>query len=278
MNSNSVLNSSVTENGQRVNRWSFVALGFLATISFFLASLCLVGVVDLALRLLDQPPFFTRQAWTCPEVPAPVIVDTFPVQPVSVVPAPAVPATPPVFAGLHILGSRIVFILDKSGSMGRRLEGPNGAKDNWRALRAEIKKVLVALSDEQVFALFLYDNHSFFYPENGMLAADITTIAKTMDWFDGYKPSGRTDPVPSLVLAFKTLNPDIIVLMSDGMFNKPEQLLAVIAELNAEKRVTIDTVSFPGGNEYVRSMMQKIAAENNGTWKDYIIDSRGNVP
>ena len=280
MNSNSALNSAVTESGQRVSRWSFVVLGFLATLSFFLASLCLVGVVDLALRLLDQPPFFTRQIWTCSAVTTPfipIIVDTFPV-----VPAPVVPATPPVFAGLQILGSRIVFILDKSGSMGGKkgslLEGPGGAKDNWRALRAEIKKVLVALSNEQVFALFLYDSQSFFYPENGMLATDSTAIAKTMDWFDGYSPSEGTNPVPSLVLAFTSLNPDTIVLMSDGMFNEPEQVLAVIAELNAEKRVRIDTVSFPGGNEDVRSMMQKIAAENNGTWKDYIIDSRGNVP
>ena len=293
MNSNTALNSAVTESGQRVSRWSFVVLGFLATLSFFLASLCLVGVVDLALRLLDQPPFFTRQIWTCSAVTTPfipIIVDTFPVVPTPVVPTPVVPATtppvvpatPPVFAGLQILGSRIVFILDKSGSMGGKkgslLEGPGGAKDNWRALRAEIKKVLVALSNEQVFALFLYDSQSFFYPENGMLATDNTTIAKTMDWFDGYSPSEGTNPVPSLVLAFTSLNPDTIVLMSDGMFNEPEQVLAVIAELNAEKRVRIDTVSFPGGNEDVRSMMQKIAAENNGTWKDYIIDSRGNVP
>ena len=271
MNSNTALNSAVTESGQRVSRWSFVVLGFLATLSFFLASLCLVGVVDLALRLLDQPPFFTRQAWTCSAVPAPVVPATTP---------PVVPATPPVFAGLQILGSRIVFILDKSGSMGGKkgslLEGPGGAKDNWPALRAEIEKVLVALSNKQVFALFLYDDKSFFYPENGMLAADSTTIKETMDWFNPFKPGGDTNPEPSLRRAFTSLHPDTIVLMSDGRF--AEQVLAVIAELNAEKRVRIDTVSFPGGNEYVRSMMQKIAAENNGTWKDYIIDSRGNVP
>ena len=217
----------------------------------------------------------------------PIIVDTFPVVPTPVVPtpvvpAPVVPATPPVFAGLQILGSRIVFILDKSASMGGKkgslLEGPGGAKDNWPALRAEIKKVLVALSNKQVFAIFLYDDKSVFYPENGMLAADSTTIAKTMVWFNPFKPGGNTNPVPSLRRAFTSLNPDTIVLMSDGVFNKSEQVLAVIAELNAEKRVRIDTVSFPGGDENVRSMMQKIAAENKGTWKDYNIDSRGNVP
>ena len=260
MNSNSALNSAVTESGQRVSRWSFVVLGFLATLSFFLASLCLVGVVDLALRLLDQPPFFTRQAWTCSAVPAPVVPATTP---------PVVPATTPVFAGLQVVGNRIVFILDKSGSMDGH---------NWRALRAEIKKVLVALSNKQVFAIFLYHDKSVFYPENGMLAADSTTIAKTMVWFNPFKPGGNTNPVPSLRRAFTSLNPDTIVLMSDGVFNKSEQVLAVIAELNAEKRVRIDTVSFPGGDENVRSMMQKIAAENNGTWKDYNIDSRGNVP
>ena len=258
MNSNTALNSAVTESGQRVSRWSFVVLGFLATLSFFLASLCLVGVVDLALRLLDQPPFFTRQAWTCSAVPAPVVPATTP---------PVVPATPPVFAGLQVVGNRIVFILDKSGSMDGH---------NWPALRAEIEKVLVALSNKQVFALFLYDDKSFFYPENGMLAADSTTIKETMDWFNPFKPGGDTNPEPSLRRAFTSLHPDTIVLMSDGRF--AEQVLAVIAELNAEKRVRIDTVSFPGGDENVRSMMQKIAAENNGTWKDYIIDSRGNVP
>ena len=266
MNSNSVLNSAVTESGQRVSRWSFVVLGFLATLSLFLASLCLVGVVDLALRLLDQPPFFTRQTWTCSAVPAPVVPATTP----PFVPAttpPVVPATPPVFAGLQVVGNRIVFILDKSGSM----DG-----DNWPALRAEIEKVLVALSNKQVFALFLYDDKSFFYPENGMLAADSTTIKETMDWFNPFKPGGDTNPEPSLRRAFTSLHPDTIVLMSDGRF--AEQVLAVIAELNAEKRVRIDTVSFPGGDENVRSMMQKIAAENNGTWKDYNIDSRGNVP
>ena len=262
MNSNTALNSAVTESGQRVSRWSFVVLGFLATLSFFLASLCLVGVVDLALRLLDQPPFFTRQAWTCSAVPAPIKQNRF-------IGEPVVPATTPVFAGLQVVGNRIVFILDKSGSMDGH---------NWPALRAEIEKVLVALSNKQVFALFLYDDKSFFYPENGMLAADSTTIKETMDWFNRFEPMHGTNPVPSLVLAFTSLNPDTIVLMSDGMFNEPEQVLAVIAELNAEKRVRIDTVSFPGGNEDVRSMMQKIAAENNGTWKDYIIDSRGNVP
>ena len=268
MNSNSALNSAVTESGQRVSRWSFVVLGFLATLSFFLASLCLVGVVDLALRLLDQPPFFTRQIWTCSAVPAPfipIIGDPF----VPETPPPVVPATPPVFAGLQVVGNRIVFILDKSGSMDGH---------NWPALRAEIKKVLVALSNKQVFAIFLYDDKSVFYPENGMLAADSTTIAKTMVWFNPFKPGGNTNPVPSLRRAFTSLNPDTIVLMSDGVFNKSEQVLAVIAELNAEKRVRIDTVSFPGGDENVRSMMQKIAAENKGTWKDYNIDSRGNVP
>ena len=303
MNPNSALNSSVTERRQTVNRWSLVFLGFLATLSLFLVCLCLVGVVDLALRLLDQPPFFASQVWSCPVAAVPVAavpvapvpvaavpvaavpVAAVPVAPVPVAPVPVAPvpvAPKPSFAGLEVHGSKIVFILDKSGSMGgtngSRDEGPDGARNNWLDLRAEIERVLVALSKEQLFALCLYDSESFFNPKNGMLVADKMTIENTMDWFDRHSPLGGTDPVPSLVHAFTSLHPDTIILMSDGMFNNREEVLAKIDELNAEKRVRIYTVSFPGGNEDVRLMMQKIATENGGIWKDYIVGSRGHVP
>ena len=89
----------------------------------------------------------------------------------------------------------------------------------------------------------------------------------------------NTDPVPALKTAFKMLRalPDSakgkdqnigIVMLTDGRFEEPDEVLRQIKEGNPNRKYMISTMLFDCDDDTADEIMEKIADENKGTFRN----------
>ncbi|MSR45410.1 MAG: hypothetical protein EXS15_08725 [Phycisphaerales bacterium] len=244
--------------GRRAVRpWSAFASGFLALACVCVGLACAVGGLDIVLRWLQRAPLFAGHVFPCA-------------------------ADDVEFAGLKVSGSSIVFILDKSGSMGGQgghaAEDPALLRNNWGDLRRELSKTLSTLPTSKSFALYLFDDRSIGPFPSGLATPTPEAIGQALAWFDQHPPNGGTDPSESLKHALTTIRAETIILMSDGMFADTPATMAVLEQFNVDKKTRVNTVSFPGGDESVRETMKLIASLHGGAWVEFTPDSTAGNP
>lgn len=162
----------------------------------------------------------------------------------------------PEFLGVKAEGRNVVYVLDFSGSM-------YGEKIAY--LKIELKRSLFALTAANQFQVVLFNNNAIQNPTPGMLAAGKTSTRNCAAWVDSQSPDGGTDPTAALELALKTLKPDAIYLLTDGVFDSDPAVFAVLAKHNAERRVQVNTIGF--GLDVNAVTLQRIADENRGTYR-----------
>lgn len=205
------------------------------------------------------------------------------------------------FFGSQIGSTRVVFVLDISGSMkavdppaprsaprapdGSTTRGPPGAggeapppeeKNRLQKAQAELKKVIEKLPAYFKINIIAYDHEvQYWRPgEEGKVPAlhalDATNKADALRFVDTFQPRGATATHHALEAAYKVENARLIFLLSDGapwMNDKPvppAEVLAVV-DRNADKGVVINTMAFPG---VPKDMMKQIADKTGGTYRD----------
>jgi hypothetical protein len=157
------------------------------------------------------------------------------------------------FFGQGGRGYRIVFVIDRSGSM----------SDSFDFLRSELKESIDKLRYNQRFHVILF--HSGPYLENPprrLVPAIRDNKERCKQFLDTVVPSGQTDPIPAMRRAME-LRPDIIYFLTDGAFD--EALVGELRKWNRNKRVRIFTLGYlyaPG-----EELLRQIAEENGGTYK-----------
>ena len=160
------------------------------------------------------------------------------------------------FFGTKSKGSRFVFVIDKSGSMGNN-------KKFFRAKR-ELIKTLRALPKNSRFMIYFFDEGSEQMPVNNMMAAVPRNISWAEDWVNSVGMGGGTDPRKALKSGF-TLKPDTVWLLTDGVFNNESGVLAQIRSANPKGIARINTLAIMDrGGEKV---LKQIAKENDGTYR-----------
>ena len=163
-------------------------------------------------------------------------------------------------------GARLVFIIDKSGSMwGGQL---NMAKN-------ALLKSLYAMNGEGQFYVYFFNQRDDAMRINDvrapiMLESNSANIAKVSEWIESRRARGGTDPSDSLKSAF-THKPTELYLLTDGAFRgrKDEPTIReLIQSLNANKATQINTLAIGDslrGTPGEASLMI-IAQENGGTY------------
>jgi uncharacterized protein with von Willebrand factor type A (vWA) domain len=160
------------------------------------------------------------------------------------------------FFGTKSKGTRYVFVIDKSGSM--------GAHNKFGRAKRELIKTLKALPKNSRFMIYFFDEGSEQMPVNNMMAAVPGNISWAEDWVKSVGMGGGTDPRRALKSGF-SLKPDTLWLLTDGEFDNESAVLAQIRSANPKDRVRINTLAIMDrGGERV---LKQIARENDGTYR-----------
>lgn len=161
------------------------------------------------------------------------------------------------FFGTEVVGERIVYLVDSSGSM--------GVGGRFQEEKDELIRSIRALKPDIKFTVIFYDDAPHFPRPLKMQPATPENIEAMVKWITAHRLGFENRVLPALRNAI-TLKPDTVFLLSDGMSDfKPAAVCAAVRKLNAEVKARIHTISLhdPAG----RRMMQQIAAENNGKYR-----------
>lgn len=162
--------------------------------------------------------------------------------------------------------ARVVFIIDKSGSM---WGGPlQMAKD-------ALVKSLQAMGGEGKFYVYFFNQRDDAMRINAtrspiMLDSLPANIAKVSEWIDSRRARGGTDPSDSLKSAF-THNPTELFLLTDGAFRVRQgepSVRELIQSLNANHATKVHTLAVgdPLRGTTTEATLMIIAQENGGTY------------
>jgi len=179
------------------------------------------------------------------------------------------------FYGIPIVGERVVFVLDVSGSMAQ--PGTNPPATKIEEARAELESALKTLPESSRFNVILFSSDVDVWRTALRRAAPFAK-AEARDFFDSRKANGSTDLCGGLLEAFGAARvggarraepdelPDQIVILSDGeptagLLVDPTDIRLEVRRLNRDDAVRVDAVAIGAG---AALLLQRLAAENGG--------------
>jgi len=171
------------------------------------------------------------------------------------------PVADVTFFGLQAYGTKHVFVLDSSGSMGTRM----GAGSRFEKQKGEVIRTLRSLKPEIEYAVIFYDSVAHFEGSLRLRPATQENIEQTETWVNS-RPLGGPNLVMEGMRPATTLDCHTIYLLSDGMPDlDATQVRRDIRALNASDKIHINTIGLqdPVG----RTLMEQIAADNGGRFK-----------
>lgn len=161
------------------------------------------------------------------------------------------------FFGVEARGTRFIYIVDVSGSM--------GVGGKIEALRTQLMASVESLAEGSQF---------FVVPFSGWA----TPLGDKKDWtyanesgkrfarrfIPALRPLDNTNPVPAFDIAFAIKpRPDAIYFMTDGQFDP--NVADMVAELNRGLKIPVHCICFVSRES--EALMQRIAKESDGTYK-----------
>tara|TARA_Y100001934_G_scaffold166690_1_gene198210 strand:- start:178 stop:1161 length:984 start_codon:yes stop_codon:yes gene_type:complete len=161
------------------------------------------------------------------------------------------------FFGTSSKASRLVFVIDKSGSMKSRA----GRESRLDKAKIELKRTLKTLSPEMEFFIFFYDTVELPMPGGKLLKATPENISEAIKWVNLVECDGGTRPMSALYSAFN-LKAEAIWLLTDGAFHEsvPNKIRAANARLKAQ----INTVGFMDRSG--EQALKQIADDSGGSY------------
>jgi hypothetical protein len=150
-------------------------------------------------------------------------------------------------------GAKVVYIIDRSGSM----------TDSIDYVKLELKRSLSTLDEKSEFHVIFYSSGpALEAPAKKLVPATERNKRQVFEFIDTIIAQGETFPAKALERAFE-LKPDVIMLMTDGEFDK--EIAPLIKKLNAGGKTLVNTIGFlyRTGEENLKA----IAADNGGQYK-----------
>lgn len=169
------------------------------------------------------------------------------------------------FFGIETTGQSVVYIVDRSGSMGGQ---------RWEDATSELLKSVRSLKSDQKFFVYLFSNACHPMPQlagrNKLVPATAENKKAFEKWLIGQEPDETTKPLSSVRRALN-MRPDTIFLLTDGEFyDNTGPYLVRLAELQkkrtSENPQVINTIAFYC-NFKLEMMLQEIASVHNGTFR-----------
>ncbi|MGE0143308.1 MAG: VWA domain-containing protein [Planctomycetota bacterium] len=200
------------------------------------------------------------------------------------------------FFGIPVRGSRVLFIVDTSGSMLEPLRAGSslttsiqGSANKMEAAQRELKNVVDKLTPDCAFNMVWFSNGAESWQKK-MVEASVANKKKFSKAVEDLRADGATNLWDALHqgLALNSFangsqfgeTYDEVFILSDGMptngeVQDPREMLSILRETNRYSRVAINTVYIAGDPEMERraaersgmsgsEFMRKLAEENGG--------------
>jgi len=176
------------------------------------------------------------------------------------------------FFGAGGSASRIVYVVDGSGSMDNAL----GTADSPGPVRWELIRSISRLGPEQQFQLIFFTRRPRAFPAAGLIAATDDAKRRAAAFMAAIRPDVGTDPVPALQAAFASLNGaragaggKVIYLLTDGFELDLRRVRDALARMNTHRDVRLHIVLYDELPETARagSALQALAAEHGGQFQ-----------
>ncbi len=159
--------------------------------------------------------------------------------------------------GFPVNKGRIVFLIDKSGSMAAKDVSPDRLSAAKQALMATLEK----LPPEDEFFIYFFARDFEGMPALSALPATPENILAMRNWVESQEPRSGTDPAGALQAAFE-LQPTAIWLMSDGGFSRA--VLGLADELNPSRSVQINTAAFGSTHFSAHRNLKQLSSQHGG--------------
>lgn len=157
---------------------------------------------------------------------------------------------------------KVVYVSDASGSMFGQLQ---------TLLDYELKNSIDRLRPSQLFNIvFFREDKPALIQDQELLFATPANKARAYEFLKNYAKGGRTNALPALQAAFNMKpKPDLIFLLTDGLLDSPDQVVALIDRLNADRKTRVNTILFVDRivKEEESKTLKEIATANGGTFK-----------
>jgi len=132
------------------------------------------------------------------------------------------------FAGIELIGKRVVFLVDMSGSM-EQVDYDTPAPLKWQGVRETVAKIMASLPELEKYQVILFAEKTLFVlgDEGRWIAYDPkTSVDRATKALAATKPAGGTNMYSALEAAFRFRGAglDTIYLLSDGLPNVGEPL------------------------------------------------------
>ncbi|MFW6145971.1 MAG: VWA domain-containing protein, partial [Planctomycetota bacterium] len=185
-------------------------------------------------------------------------------------------ATAPVrraeFFGAGGTASRIVYVVDGSGSMDNALGTPGSPG----AVRRELIRSISRLGPEQRFQLIFFTERPKAFPPGRLMVATDDAKQRAAAFMDTIRPDVGTDPIPALEAAFASLartragdGDKVIYLLTDDFELDHRRLTDALARLNAKRTVRLHIVlcdELPAAAR-AGSWLRDLAARHGGQFR-----------
>jgi von Willebrand factor type A domain len=171
------------------------------------------------------------------------------------------PASVGIFGAPAAKGHSFVFVIDRSQSMGDEGLGV------LHAAEKELANAIKGLQSEHRFQIIAYNDTLKFCAQRGLLKPSPESTKAVEEYLTTLTASGPTDHMAGLIAALRW-QPDILFLLTDGddpyVGEKQRERIRAAAG-----KTQIHCLQFGWGkpvNHTSRDCLEKLAAENNGTY------------
>ncbi|MCX7703453.1 MAG: HEAT repeat domain-containing protein [Planctomycetota bacterium] len=181
---------------------------------------------------------------------------------------------PAKYYGMEILSYRVCFLIDISGSMEEaaelEIEGKLYKGTKLDIAKGELARCLDKLTQKVKFNIITFHTEFSLLQPKLIKASDEAKKA-SLNFVSKLSPQMDTNIYDALEAALSDPEVDTVYLLSDGLPNTgkihtPEGILRKIREVNATRRVVINTIAF--GKDAGIDFLKKLAAENRGKFID----------
>lgn len=164
---------------------------------------------------------------------------------------------------------KVAYVCDASGSMLGTLQ---------TLLNIELQRAIKGLRDNvQWFNIVFFQNDEPATIQRGaLLVSSEKNKQRAFEFLNRYEMKGSTNPLPALREAF-AMRPELIFLLTDGVFDEPDKVVAELDRLNAGRKVKVNTILFVATDpdnlaarpivEEAERTMKQIAEAHGGTYK-----------
>lgn len=182
---------------------------------------------------------------------------------------------PPRFYGVPVVGHRLVFVIDVSGSMNFPLGKAGDTTPKIALAKEQLATAIARLQDYDEFNIVTFD--VVIRQMNESMVPVEKARKKAFVFVDKLNPSGGTNLFGGLLAAFGIERPgavpdgrdvpDQIIVLSDGMptagdLTDPYSIREEIARINASRRTRIDTIAL--GDDADEEFLAGLARDHGG--------------